>query len=258
MITSTANPQVKNLQQLMKKSSVRSAQDVFLVEGMKMFLEAPRERIQKIYVSKSLYEEKGQAFFDGVSMEILDDRVYAVVSDTKTPQGILCLLKQYHYTLEDLTKKRHPFLLILENLQDPGNLGTILRTAEGAGADGIILSRDSVDIYNPKTIRATMGAVYRMPFFYVEDLKVFLPELEQRGIRTYAAHLQGKNCYDEEDYKGGTAFLIGNEGNGLTEELSSKADVWVRIPMHGKLESLNAAVAASILMYEVCRQRRKK
>ena len=99
MITSTANPQVKNLQQLMKKSSVRSAQDVFLVEGMKMFLEAPRERIQKIYVSKSLYEEKGQAFFDGVSMEILDDRVYAAVSDTKTPQGILCLLKQYHYTL---------------------------------------------------------------------------------------------------------------------------------------------------------------
>ena len=121
MITSTANPQVKNLQQLMKKSSVRSAQDVFLVEGMKMFLEAPRERIQKIYVSKSLYEEKGQAFFDGVSMEILDDRVYAAVSDTKTPQGILCLLKQYHYTLEDLTKKRHPFLLILENLQDPGS-----------------------------------------------------------------------------------------------------------------------------------------
>ena len=89
MITSTANPQVKNLQQLMKKSSVRSAQDIFLVEGMKMYLEAPRERIHKIYVSKSLYEEKGQAFFDGVPMEVLDDRVYAAVSDTKTPQGIL-------------------------------------------------------------------------------------------------------------------------------------------------------------------------
>ena len=133
MITSTANPQVKNLQQLMKKSSVRSAQDIFLVEGMKMYLEAPRERIHKIYVSKSLYEEKGQAFFDGVPMEVLDDRVYAAVSDTKTPQGILCLLRQYHYTLEDLTKKKNPFLLILENLQDPGNLGTILRTAEGAG-----------------------------------------------------------------------------------------------------------------------------
>ena len=256
MITSTANPQVKNLQQLMKKSSVRSAQDIFLVEGMKMYLEAPRERIHKIYVSKSLYEEKGQAFFDGVPMEVLDDRVYAAVSDTKTPQGILCLLRQYHYTLEDLTKKKNPFLLILENLQDPGNLGTILISLPLALLLG--LSMDSVDIYNPKTIRATMGAVYRMPFFYVEDLKVFLPELEQREIRTYAAHLQGKNCYDEEDYKGGTAFLIGNEGNGLTEELSSKADVWVRIPMHGKLESLNAAVAASILMYEVCRQRRKK
>lgn len=171
MITSTANPQVKNLQQLMKKSSVRSAQDIFLVEGMKMYLEAPRERIHKIYVSKSLYEEKGQAFFDGVPMEVLDDRVYAAVSDTKTPQGILCLLRQYHYTLEDLTKKKNPFLLILENLQDPGNLGTILRTAEGAGADGIILSMDSVDIYNPKTIRATMGGSLSYAVFLCRRFK---------------------------------------------------------------------------------------
>jgi TrmH family RNA methyltransferase len=131
-----------------------------------------------------------------------------------------------------------------------------MRTAEGAGADGVILSRTSVDLYNPKTIRSTMGSIYRMPFLYVDQIEEILPELKKRGIRTYAAHLKGEHSYDEEDYRSGTAFFIGNEGNGLTEELSAKADTWIRIPMHGQLESLNAAVAASILMYEVCRQRR--
>ncbi|MCC8162545.1 MAG: RNA methyltransferase [Lachnospiraceae bacterium] len=255
MITSTANPQVKNLQQLMKKSSARKEQGVFLAEGVKMLLEAPPERIRKIYVSESLYEEKGQAFFHCANMEILDDRVYKAVSDTKTPQGVLCLMERFHYTLADLTQKSHPFLIVLENLQDPGNLGTIIRTAEGAGADGVILSNDSVDIYNPKTIRATMGSVYRVPFLYADDLKEVLSDLKERGVRSYAAHLGGTCGYDEADYRRGCAFLIGNEGNGLTVDLSTCADVLVRIPMHGKLESLNASVAAAILMYEACRQR---
>jgi len=256
MITSTSNPQVKNLQQLAKKAKARNEQDVFLVEGMKMFQEAPREKIKKVYISKSLFEEKGQAFLEGLAYEVLDEHVFSAASDTKTPQGILCVMEQYHYKLEDMIHREHPHLLILENLQDPGNLGTIMRTAEGAGADGVILSRTSVDLYNPKTIRSTMGSIYRMPFLYVEDLQAILPALKKKGIRTYAAHLQGKNHYDEENYKEGCAFFIGNEGNGLSEELSNRADTWIRIPMHGKLESLNAAVAASILMYEVCRQRR--
>ena len=219
MITSTSNLQVKNLQQLAKKAKARNEQDVFLVEGMKMFQEAPAEKIKKVYISKSL-------------------------------------VQQYHYRLEDMTGKQDPHLMLLENLQDPGNLGTIMRTAEGAGVDGVILSRTSVDLYNPKTIRSTMGSIYRMPFLYVDSLEEILPELKKRGIHTYAAHLRGENCYDQEDYRSGCAFFIGNEGNGLTESLSSRADTWIRIPMHGKLESLNAAVAASILMYEVCRQRR--
>lgn len=256
MITSTSNAQVKNLQQLAKKAKARNEQDVFLVEGFKMFQEAPRDRIEKVYVSKSLFSEKGQAFLQNLKYEVLDDHAFAAASDTKTPQGILCLVRQYHYRLEDLTASENPHLLILENLQDPGNLGTIMRTAEGAGADGIILSRNSVDLYNPKTIRSTMGSIYRMPFLYVNQIGEILPELSAKGIHTYAAHLQGRNCYDEEDYRKGCAFFIGNEGNGLTDDLSNRADTWIRIPMHGKLESLNAAVAASILMYEVCRQRR--
>lgn len=257
MITSTSNLQVKNLQQLARKAKARNEQDVFLAEGMKMFLEAPRDRIRKIYISKSLYEEEGQAFCDGLDTEILEDRVFEAASDTKTPQGVLCVLKQYHYELKDLMRSENPHLVILENLQDPGNLGTIMRTAEGAGADGIILSRNSVDMYNPKAIRSTMGSVYRMPFLYVDRIEDILPHLKEKGVCTFAAHLEGKKYYDKEDYCGGTAFFVGNEGSGLSDELSRRADVRIRIPMHGKLESLNAAVAASILMYEVSRQRRR-
>lgn len=256
MITSTSNPQVKNLQQLLKKAKARNVQDVFVAEGLKMFEEAPRERIRKVYLTRSLYEQKGPGLLRGLEGEVLEDRVFAAASDTKTPQGILCVLKQYHYKLEDMTETENPHLLLLEDLQDPGNLGTILRTAEGAGVNGIILSRGCVDLYNPKTIRATMGSIYRMPFLYVDSLKAVLPVLKHQGIRTYAAHLEGKNCYDRENYRTGCAFFIGNEGNGLSDNLSRCADTWIRIPMKGKLESLNAAVAASILMYEVYRQRR--
>lgn len=258
MITSTANPQVKRLQQLVKKAKAREEAGVYLVEGVKMYQEAPRDEIEKVYISESLFQEKGQAFVSGFPTEILDNRVFAAVSDTKTPQGILCVMKRHNYQLMDMLQEDNPHLLLLEQLQDPGNLGTIMRTAEGAGVDGVILNKTCVDLYNPKTIRSTMGSIYRMPFLYVDDLKEVLPLLAKRGIRTYAAHLQGKHCYDQENYTGGCAFLIGNEGNGLSEELSSRADVWIRIPMEGKLESLNAAVAAAILVYEVCRQRRNR
>ena len=257
MITSTSNPQVKNLQQLGRKAKLRNEQDVFLVEGTKMYLEAPAERIRKVYLSQSLYEEKGESFVKGHDVEILEDRVFAAACDTKTPQGVLCMVQQYHYRLEDLLKKKNPLLMILENLQDPGNLGTIFRTAEAAGVTGIIMSRDCVDIYNPKTIRSTMGAVFRMPFVYSEDFISTIERLKMQGIRVYAAHLDGKNAYDREDYRGKTAFLIGNEGNGLRREVADCADTWIRIPMEGQAESLNAAVAASILMFEVSRQRRQ-
>ena len=146
--------------------------------------------------------------------------------------------------------------MILEDLQDPGNAGTILRTGEGAGVSGVLLTKTCVDITNPKVIRSTMGSVYRMPFLYVESVVSLAQELKDRNIRTFAAHLHGKNSYDQESYTGGTAFLIGNEGKGLTDEASDSADCLIRIPMCGKVESLNAAMASGILMYEAARQRR--
>lgn len=257
MITSMSNPQVKKLLQLQKKSKARNEENVFLVEGLRMFAEVPEERVEKVYISESLYNKKKQELkLERFSVEILTDSVFSHVSDTKTPQGILCVVKQKKYDIEEFLNLENPHFMVLDNLQDPGNLGTIVRTAEGAGVNAIFLNKESVDIYNPKTIRSTMGSIYRMPVIYVEDLLELLQIFRERGIKSYAAHLDGKNSYDKESYQSGTAILIGNEGNGLREEVASAADVWVQIPMQGQVESLNAAIAASILMFEVYRQRR--
>ena len=159
--------------------------------------------------------------------------------------------------LKDGADGRAACLMVLETIQDPGNLGTILRAGEGAGITGVVMSRDTADLYNPKVIRSTMGSVLRVPFVYADDFGETLEEIKKAGIRLFAAHLKGSVPYDEADYRGRTAFLIGNEANGLTEASAQAADCRIRIPMEGKVESLNAAVAASVLMFEAARQRRR-
>lgn len=257
MITSTSNQQVKYLLQLQKKSKARNEEGVFVVEGLRMFREVPKKMVKKVYISESLYnKKKDEMNLTDFSLEILSDQVFSHVSDTKTPQGILCIVRQPKYEIENLLSQDNPHFVVLDNLQDPGNLGTIIRTAEGAGVCGVFMSKDCVDIYNPKTIRSTMGSIYRMPFVYVDDLEELLDRFRQKKITSYAADLGGRQSYDLENYKKSTAILIGNEGNGLRKEISDAADVKVQIPMHGQVESLNAAIAASVLMFEVSRQRR--
>lgn len=267
MITSTSNTQVKYLLGLQKKSRLRNEEKVFIVEGIRMTGELPAGQAKKIYLSESMkrrmegsVEDKNlrsaERLMKSVPFEVLADKVFEHVSDTKTPQGILAVVNQKNYDMDEILRMETPLLMVLDNLQDPGNLGTIVRTAEGAGVDAVIMSRDCVDIYNPKTIRSTMGSIYRMPFLYADDIEDVIDKMSQNGIHTYAAHLDGKNTYDREDYRGKTAFLIGNEGNGLSKEIAEKAECWIQIPMCGKVESLNAAIAASILMFEAGRQRR--
>lgn len=256
MINSTSNKQIKNLVQLLSKAKVRREQGLFVAEGVRMYREVPKDRLVKTYVSESFYEkEENRALLTDAEPEIITDRVFASTSDTKTPQGILCLVRQREYTLPGILREDNPLIMLLEDIQDPGNLGTIFRTAEAAGAAGIIMSSGTADIYNPKTIRSTMGSIYRMPFLYVRDFAPVLEQLKKRGISTYAAHLQGSSEYTAQNYRKGCAFLIGNEGRGLTEELEKKADARVKIPMSGEVESLNAAVSAAVLMFEAKRQR---
>ena len=285
MISSTTNKQVKFVNALVKKAKTRREEDLFVAEGLRMCSEIPKDRIHTLYISESFSRTKEcKALKEGVKhVELVTDEVFKSLSDTQTPQGILALVKQYHYTLDEVTgktakekatasgqdadgsvqnrkkqenRKKPALLMVLETIQDPGNLGTILRAGEGAGVTGVVMDANTTDIYNPKVIRSTMGSVLRMPFVYVEDLHETLQELKNRNIRLFAAHLKGKQAYDLEDYTGDTAFLIGNEGNGLTDETAAMADTYVRIPMEGSVESLNAAVAASVLMFEAARQRR--
>lgn len=268
MITSYTNKSVKEVIQLMQKAKLRRERGLFVSEGVKMFLEAPVERIEKVYVSESfakqmpaackeklsLFQNAGEKASDVITVT---DVIFEKMSDTKTPQGILCLIRQHRHDLNALLTAPDPLLILLEDIQDPGNLGTIFRAGEGAGVSGIIMSNGTADIYNPKTIRSTMGSVYRMPFLYTPDLCGTIEELRRKRITVYAAHLQGAKAYDNCCYETGTAFLIGNEANGLRDETVKKADTAIKIPMAGQVESLNAAVAASVLVFEAARQRRK-
>lgn len=273
MITSLANKGVKEVIQLEQKAKVRKEEGLFVAEGIKMFMEAPPEEIKKVYVSANFLKKTQaacKAKLDSIlsQCEIVSDEVFKKMSDTMTPQGILCVMKQKRYSLDSMLAADNklsvdnmssfvvPLLVILEDIQDPGNLGTIFRSGEGAGVTGIIMSSGCVDIYNPKTIRSTMGSVYRVPFIYNENMDKLIETLKNENITVYAAHLQGAKSYDECDYKKGSAFLIGNESKGLKEETADKADIRIKIPMLGEVESLNAAVASSVLFYEAARQRR--
>lgn len=265
MISSMGNARVKRIVSLQEKSRERVRERVFVAEGKKMFLEAPVSWLREIYVSEDM-EEAGeiseklaQCRQDGIEVETVSGEVFRKMSDTSAPQGILCVAAQPSHDGERMIERalfrktkegRDPLFLLLEDIQDPGNLGTMVRTAEGAGADGLFMTRGTVDIYNPKTIRSTMGSLYRMPFAYVDGLAEIIRLLGKNKITVYAAHLRGERCYQEINYSGGSAFLIGNEGRGLREETARLADHYLRIPMEGALESLNAAVAAALLMYQ--------
>lgn len=257
MITSSSNAKIKQVIQLNTKAKARRQLGLFVVEGVKMFLEAPRRWIRQVFITESLWQEEAwKERLQGCPAEVVSDKVFRSMCDTMTPQGILTVLQMPQYTISDILQKENPLLLVLEDLQDPGNVGTIFRTAEGAGADGIFMTKGCVDVFNPKTIRSTMGSIYRMPFFQIEDTDALAAQLREKHISSFAAHLQGKADYDRADYRGGTAFFIGNEGNGLSREMTALADCLIRIPMKGQVESLNAAMACGILVYEAARQRR--
>lgn len=255
IITSAANEQIKRVKKLIKSSKERREEGLYVVEGIRMVHEIPSQDVDSIYVAESAMAkfQTVLAQFRAVEPIAVKDHVFDSMSDTNTPQGIMALVRMQNYKLQDVLGEI-PFVLIVEHLQDPGNMGTIIRTAEGAGATGVIISSDSVDIYNPKVIRSTMGSVFRVPIYVSNDLKKDIDRIRGKDITVYAAHLNGRQFYDN-DYTKGSAFLIGNEGNGLSDEISAKANSLLKIPMMGSVESLNAATSTAVICYEVLRQR---
>ena len=264
-ISSPANEKIKLVSQLQSKASARRKQKMFVVEGIRMYEEIPASELVATYVSEKYYDEtikagklskEAKANLSIRDYYIVADSVFKNMSDTVTPQGILAIVKQKEYSLEDIINNgKDKVFIVLESIQDPGNLGTIVRTAEGAGVAGIIMNKETVDIYNSKVIRSTMGSVYRVPFMVTENLSETIDELKKNKVTVFAAHLKGDEYYAQNLYEGSVAFLIGNEGNGLSDEIAKKADKYVKIPMDGMVESLNASVAAAVLMYEAKRQK---
>lgn len=260
MISSASNNQIKNIGKLLKSSKARREQGVFVIEGIKMFLEAKKlGLIEKAFLSEELYSSWSNGKeLEGVSYEVVSAKVFKEITDTMTPQGIIAIVRMHDISYDTMLEGEMIRLVFLENLRDPGNLGTIVRTAEGAGMTGVILSKESVDIYNPKVVRSTMGSIFRMPVLYVEHIREAMNKAQEAGVVLYATHLKGQKYYDEISYGAKTGIVIGNEANGLTEETAAQADSYVKIPMCGQVESLNAAVATSVMMYEIFRQSRIK
>lgn len=277
-LTSVNNDRVKDITKLIKSAKRRRESRSFVAEGIRLVSEVPPEKLISLYIEETFYEklDKSQdydesdferGFRDRImalikaaeekeSFFLVNDAVMYKLSDTETPQGILAVVEMQDMEAENLlTDDDMPFIIVMDGLQDPGNMGTIIRTAEGAGVTGILISSDSVDSYSPKVVRATMGALFRMKLCISTDLKEDISLLKEKGITVFGTHLSGKEFYDE-DFRIPSAFLIGNEGKGLKDDVAETADRLLRIPMKGRVESLNAGVSAAVVMYEVLRQRR--
>lgn len=258
MISSSANRGIKELVKLQKQSRQRRKMRLFVAEGAKLVAEAAEHGLlQRLYLAESRSggeDERITPLLGKVPSEIVSDAVFRELSEVVTPQGVLGIVEMPFYELDTLLAQPEKRFLLLDDLRDPGNLGTMIRTAEGAGMSGVILSRESVDLFNPKVVRATMGAILRMPYCYVENLPETVRLLKERGISVYGAAMEGSVLYDEPDYTTGAAVVIGNEARGISNAVFDELTGRIRIPMAGKLESLNAAVSAAVIMYEMARQ----
>jgi TrmH family RNA methyltransferase len=245
----------------LKTEKGREKEGRFLIEGLRLCEEAffsdwevelllfPWEYVQFLKAKKLMREflkEKRETL-------ILSNQDIKKLTDTQTPQGIFAVVKKKAFTLNKDFLKKAALLVGLDNMRDPGNLGTIIRTADSAGADGILLSTGCVELYNPKVIRSTMGSIFHLPVIEKLELKEIIPELKSSGFKTFASDVRQGKDYTRLNYPEKTCLLIGSEAAGIRKEILNSADERIKIPIYGKAESLNASVAAGILLYEIIR-----
>ena len=262
MISSISNQQVKEITKLQKQPKYRKASSLFIAEGFKMLKEAAENGcLVKTYISEFVLEKKHESLewlCKEFPYETVSDQVFRQLSGTVTTQGILGIVKQPSYSITDILDDKKHIWLLLDDIRDPGNLGTIMRTAEGAGMSAVIMGKGTADLFNPKTVRSTMGAIFRMPFVYVDDITEIIKQIKDNGYSVYGTAMAGSIAYDKADYTKGAGIVIGNEANGIQDSVLECITGSINIPMDGKLESLNAAVAAAVVMYEAARQVRRE
>jgi TrmH family RNA methyltransferase len=259
VITSKDNEKIKEIKKL-KEKKYREETNLFVVEGIKIVKEAIEydADIQKIVISNDAigYEVDEEVLkrIQKYEVMIVSQNVFESISDVKTPQGILAVIKNKENVKVDYNED---VIFILDNIQDPGNLGTIIRTLDAAGIKQLIVSNDTVDYMSPKVLRSTMGGAFRVNVIVADDLLNMIDEIKKNGFEVLATDLAtDSSIYDIKYNK--KAIVIGNEANGVSNEVKNKADIRVKIPMLGKAESLNAAVATSVIAYEYVRQRLSK
>lgn len=263
MITSNKNPEIKYVRSLEQKK-YREREKVFILEGIRIVEDAladHAELIQIFHAPQLANNPRGmelltQLRMRGIKEVPVDEKIFAEIAETEAPQGLLAVVRQPQYGVQDLFSREslYPHIIMLNSIQDPGNLGTILRTAAGAGWAGAILTPGTVDLYNPKSLRATMGAIFKFPICRVAADEMLWVSLRDAGYQVMVADLSGDKWHFEVDFRRPTVVVVGNEGNGVEADIVQVADEKVKIPMAPNAESLNVAIAAGVLIFEGVRQ----
>ena len=253
-ITSAQNPKIKNLLLLQEKSKARREQGLFVVEGRRE-LEHCIEggfQIKTVFVCPEIAGE--EALPEASAIITIPEQLYRKVAYRESTEGIIAEVACQARTLEDLQLKENPVVIVLESVEKPGNLGAVLRSADAAGADAVLIGDPLTDLYNPNLIRASIGAVFTVPVVAAPSAQI-IAFLKARGIQILTAQLQDSSLYYDVDMRRGTAIVMGTESTGLTDIWRKAADAHIRIPMLGRLDSLNVSVSAAILLFEAIRQR---
>ena len=270
-ITSAQNPKFKNLLLLQEKSKARREQGLFVVEGRREVEHALEAgfKIRTLFVcpevaGKRWPVEAGHDVIPGLTSSVIPgltgnlveipEALYRKVAYREGTEGVLAEVEVRERRLEDLELGEHPLVMVLESVEKPGNLGAVLRSADAARADAVIVCDPLTDLWNPNLIRASIGAVFTVPTVCASSAET-IDWLKSRGIRILTAQLQDSSWYYETDMTGGTALVMGTESTGLTDVWRRAADAHIRIPMLGRLDSLNVSVSAAILLFEAVRQR---
>jgi len=270
VITSVQNARIKHVVALQEKSSLRRKEGLFVVEGRREIehcVACGYEVVEVFTVDGLRFTVDGLRFtVDGLQFTVdspvtrVTPQVYEKMAYRGSTEGIIAIVKAKDHSISSVNRKllsvNNPLVVVLESVEKPGNLGAILRTAEAAGVDAVIVCDPLTDLYNPNLIRASIGGVFSVPTA-VCDSKACIAFLKERGIRILTAQLQDSYEYYDYDMRQATAIVMGTESTGLTDQWREAADAHIRIPMLGRLDSLNVSVSAAILMYEAVRQRIK-
>ncbi|MDP4118978.1 MAG: RNA methyltransferase [Bacillota bacterium] len=252
IITSTSNPYVKHLKKLQTSKKYREEKGIFVLEGERPVKDALSYGVkpEALLISENRREDFGEAV-----VYRLQDRVLEYISDTKTPQGIMAEIKMPVWDAKKISPESAPFLIFSDGISDPGNLGTIIRTIDAGGGGGIVLGQGTVDIYNPKTVRGTMSSLFNVPLYRSADNAQTINILKNKGYYIVGTRMENASLYTETDFKRPTVLVMGNEANGISDAVMKLYDEFVKIPIAGKIESLNVAVSAAVIIYEAVRQR---